>query len=82
MNLFSKKNEAVWSKPFPEKLANRVSRIPTGDLEAWADQALFDIGRCLTQYAKNRDAIHLEEALVGAEALHSVIDDMVERRLR
>ena len=82
MNLFSKKSSDNWAKPFPEKLANRVSRIPTGDLEAWADQALFDIGRCLTQYAKHREAIHLEEALVGAEALHAVVDDMVERRLR
>ena len=82
MSLFSKKPQEIWTKNFPEKLGKRVASIPTGDLESWADQALFDIGRCLTQYAKNREPIHLEEALVGAEALHAVIDDLVDRKTR
>ena len=76
------KRKAQWEKPFPEALAHRVSRIPTADLESWADQALFDIGRCLSQYSRDRDFIHLDEALTGAEALHAVIDDMYERLSR
>lgn len=77
MMTFFKKKE--WVKPFPEKVARRVSRIPTGELEMWADQAITEIGRCLSGYTKNRDAMYLDEALKGAEALHAVIDQLHNR---
>jgi hypothetical protein len=79
MTLFKK---TPWTKPFPEKIAKRVSRIPTGELEMWADQALFELGRCLSAYSKNRDEVVLREALAGAEALHAVVDALNVRMTR
>ena len=76
MSFFKK---TIWIKPFPEKVSRRVAKIPTGELEMWADQAITEIGRCLSGYTKNRDTIYLEEALKGAEALHAVIDQLHTR---
>ena len=76
--LFSN-SKTDWNKPFSEKLAKRVSRIPTGELEMWADQALYEIGRCLSGYAKSRDKYYLDEGLNGAEALHAVINELNAR---
>lgn len=76
------KKKAEWTKPFSEKLSKRVSRIPTGELEMWADQALYEIGRCLSGYAKSRDKYYLEEGLNGAEALHAVVNELNARMNR
>ena len=77
MAIFSKTKD--WNKPFSEKVAKRVSRIPTGELEIWAEQALIEISRCLSLYSKNRDIMYLNEALNGAEALHAVVDQLQNR---
>ena len=79
MALFSKEPNA---KPFPEKIAKRVSKIPTGELEQWIDQCLFDVGRLLTLYGKHRDNNYLKELLIGAEALHAVVDELNNRMTR
>jgi len=76
------KTKKAWVKPFSEKVANRVSRIPTGELETWIDNAIYDVGRCLSSYQKNRDKVYLEEALLGAEALHAVVDELHRRMTR
>lgn len=81
MTMFSKKKQD-WDKPFSEKLSKRVSKIPTGDLEMWADQALYEIGRCLSGYSKSREKYYLEEGLNGAEALHAVINELHARMNR
>lgn len=78
--IFRKK--AAWEKSFPEGIANRVAKIPTAELEMWAEQVLFDLGRCLSQYARNRDVIYLKEALLGAESLNAVVDSLVDRQTR
>jgi hypothetical protein len=77
MKLFKKKE--VWVKPFSERIAKRVKTIPTGELSMWVDQAMYDLGRCLTQYDKTRDINYLNEALVGAEAIHAVVDEIHSR---
>lgn len=77
---FKKKKE--WNKPFNEKLAKRIARIPTGELEMWADQSLYELGRCLSGYTKSRDKYYLEEGLTGAEALHAVINELHTRMNR
>lgn len=77
MKLFKKKEP--WVKPFSEKIANRVKRIPTGELTIWIDQAMYDLGRCITQYEKSRDPLVLKEALTGAEAIHAVVDELNTR---
>lgn len=74
-----KKKSNLWNKPFSEKLSKRVSRIPTGELEMWADQSLYELGRCLSAYSKSRDNYILQEALNGAEALHAVVDELNNR---
>jgi hypothetical protein len=38
-----------------------------------------DLGRCINKYEESREAIYLEEALVGAEALHAVVDELHKR---
>jgi len=80
--MFFKKKKEEWTKPFSEKLSKRVSRIPTGELEMWADQALYEIGRCLSGYSKSRDKYYLEEGLTGAEALHAVVNELNARMNR
>lgn len=78
MTMFSKKT-TEWKKPFSEKIAKRVSRIPTGELAMWAEQAMSELGRCLSSYERTRDQLYLEEALNGAEAMHAVIDEYHRR---
>jgi hypothetical protein len=76
------KKKTLWVKPFSEKVAKRVSRIPTGELEMWTDQAIYELGRCLSSYQKSREQVYLDEALNGAEALHAVVDEMHKRLTR
>ena len=68
-----------WDKPFSEKIAKRVSRIPTGELEMWIDQSLYDIGRCISSYQKSREQVFLDEARQGAEAMHAVVEELHKR---
>jgi hypothetical protein len=75
---FLKRNKS-WTKPFSEKVAKRVSKIPTGELELWTDQAIYELGRCLSSYQKSRDQFYLDEARQGAEALHAVIEELHKR---
>ena len=74
--MFKKK---VVVKNFSEKITKRIARIPTADLETWAENSLTEIGRCLSLYGKNRDELILDEALLGAEALHAVLNQLKER---
>lgn len=73
------KKKEVWNKPFSEKIAKRVKKIPTGELTLWVDQAMLDLGRCISQYDRSRDPYILEEALTGAEAIHAVVDELHTR---
>lgn len=74
--MFKTKN---WDKPFSEKVAKRVSKIPTGELTMWADQSLYDLGRLISAYERSRDQVYLDELLTGAEALHAVVHELNRR---
>jgi len=76
--LFSKSNKD-WNKPFSEKVAKRVSRIPTAELEMWLEQSIYEVGRCLSGYTKSREMVYLQEARTGAEALHAVVEELYKR---
>lgn len=76
MKLFKKK---PITKPFPERLAKRVSKIPTADLASWAEQALNEINRCMAKYQSTQERLYLDEALNGAEALNAVISELHKR---
>jgi hypothetical protein len=78
MSFFNKKDKA-WDKPFSERVARRVARIPTGELELWAEQSIYELGRCLSGYQKGRDKFYLDEARSGAEALHAVVEELYKR---
>jgi hypothetical protein len=45
----------------------------------WIDQAIYEVGKCMSAYSKSRDKAYLDEALKGAEALHAVIDQLHTR---
>ena len=76
---FKRKRKKIWDKPFSEKVAKRVSRIPTGELAQWAEQALYETNRVLDTYLRTYDDAFLEEALIGAEAVHAVINEYYNR---
>ena len=71
-----------WNKPFSEKVAKRVSKIPSGELLIWSDQIMYELSCCLSAYGKNREQVYLDEALTGAEALHAVVDELHKRMSR
>lgn len=73
------KKKELWNKPFSEKVAKRVKKIPTGELEMWVEQATYELGRCMSAYSRGRDQVALEEALTGAEALHAVVNELYVR---
>lgn len=77
MAIFNKNK--TWNKPFSEKVAKRVSKIPTAELSSWAEQSMFEINRCLSAYEKTRESYYLQEALMGAEAAHAVLDELYRR---
>jgi len=68
-----------WDKPFNEKIARRVKRIPTNDLTTWADQAIYELGRVLSIYERNRTPEASKELVTAAEALHAVADEINKR---
>lgn len=68
-----------WDKPFSEKVAKRVTRIPTGELTMWADQSLYDMGRLISAYERSRDKAYLDELMMGAEAFHAVVHELNKR---
>lgn len=79
---FLRRQKKTWTKPFSEKVAKRVSRIPTGELEMWIDQSIYELGRCLSGYTKSREQMYLDEARTGAEALHAVVEELYTRMTR
>ena len=76
------KKKEPWVKPFDEKIAKRVKKIPTGELDLWVDQSLIELGRCLSMYSRSKDSIYLKEALTGAEAIHAIVDELHTRMTR
>jgi hypothetical protein len=55
------------------KMGKRVSKIPSADLPEWADMAINDAGRALTNWRRRGDPFELDEALLGAEALATIL---------
>lgn len=68
-----------WDKPFSQKIARRVARIPSRDLTVWADQSIYELGRLLGIYERTQTKEALKELLLGAEALHAVVDELSKR---
>lgn len=75
----------MWKKkqPFEQTpksdLEKRIEKIPTADLMTWADQALFGVGRSLSDWERYKSHESLEEARMGAEALAKVLETIIKR---
>jgi hypothetical protein len=57
----------------------RVEKIGTTDLVVWAENSLFAIGKNLTHWERDRNPALLEEAHMGAEALHAITNELKRR---
>jgi hypothetical protein len=56
-----------------------VASISTPELVTWAENSLFIIGKEVTSWLRTKDAVLLEEALVGGEALVAIIKELKKR---
>ena len=61
------------------KVQKRVGSLPNSELLVWTDQIIYSIGRNLSAWQKSQNQYSLEEARLGAEALHAIIDKLHER---
>lgn len=60
-------------------LEKRIEKLATADLLSWADQALFGIGRSMSDWQRFKKEESLEEARMGAEALAKVLETIIIR---
>lgn len=61
------------------RIEKRVEALSTPDLVAWTEQTIYSIGRNLSHWQKYNDEFSLEEARIGAEALHAILDTVSRR---
>jgi len=71
-----KSNKIEQEKTQVEK---RVANLPTEDLTKWAEQALYGIGRNMSDWVKSSETLYIEEAKLGAEALLAVMSELKNR---
>jgi hypothetical protein len=80
MKLKLGKKKPVWDKPFSPRIAKRVKMVETAQMTMWVDQAMLDLGRALNNFGKTGDIVYLDEALVGAEAIHAMVNELSMRK--
>jgi len=61
------------------KIERRVASMSTSELLGWTDQIMFTVGRNLSAWVKSQNEYTLEEARVGAEALHAILETLSKR---
>jgi hypothetical protein len=61
------------------KIQKRIHKLPTSELIAWSENALFVIGRDLTSWMRSNDKALLDEVEVGAEALYEIVQELKRR---
>ena len=76
--IFKKKTETKTKT----KVEKRVSTLSTAELLTWTDQVLYSVGRNVSVWQKSQDNYSLEEARMGAEALHAIMNALTERTLK
>jgi hypothetical protein len=76
MSFFKKNKDS--SQP-QTKLEKRVASIATPELVAWSENALFVVGKELTGWMRGREQVRLDEALLGAEALLTIVKELKKR---
>jgi len=61
------------------KLEKRVASLSNEELTKWVDQAMFAIGRNLSDWTKTSEYLYVEEAQLGSEALLAVVNELKKR---
>ena len=61
------------------RIEKRVEALSTSELIAWTEQTIYSIGRNLSYWQKHNDSFSLEEARLGAEALHAILETVSRR---
>jgi hypothetical protein len=61
------------------KIQKRISKLPTSELVAWTENALFVIGKEITTYQRTGEKELLNEAEIGAEVLHEIVKELKRR---
>jgi hypothetical protein len=56
-----------------------VAGISTPDLVTWSENALFIVGKEITNYLRTRNVDALYEADLGAEALYAITQELKRR---
>jgi len=74
--MFKKKSKTIKELT---KVQKRVKTLPMSELLTWTDQIMYSVGRNLSAWQKSQNSFSLEEARVGAEALHAILDTLSER---
>ena len=64
------------------RIEKRVEALPTSELMAWTEQTLYSIGRNLSSWQKSGDSYSLEEARLGAEVLHTILETVSKRTIK
>jgi hypothetical protein len=77
MKIFKKKKVRELTR-----VQRRVESLPTSELLGWTDQIIYSIGRNLSAWMKSQNNDTLEEARVGAEALHAILDALSKRAVK
>jgi hypothetical protein len=80
--VFSFRKSKNWDKAFSEKIAKRVAKIPTLDLNGWAEQAIYETGRLLSAHERDRTPESLKDLMDGAEAVHALVHEISKRTNR
>lgn len=68
------------SEPKKTKLEKRVESLRTEDLVSWGEQALFGIGRAMSDFSKTGEEVSLQESYQGAVALSVVLKEIANRK--
>jgi hypothetical protein len=74
--MFKKKSKTIKELT---KVQRRVKTLPMAELLTWTDQIMYSVGRNLSAWQKSQNSFSLEEARVGAEALHAILETLSER---
>ena len=61
------------------RVQRRVKSLPTAELLAWTNQIMYSVGRNLSAWQKGQNKAILEEARLGAESLHAILETLSER---
>jgi hypothetical protein len=75
MSFFSKKANVAEQSA----VDRRIEKMSTEELISWADQAIFGVGRSMSDWQRFDSIESLKEARMGAEALYKVLDRVLVR---